>query len=279
MTMNLHPHLARLDRFTLDVRYRASAEPQDLQIRIAARPNGSRTTDYPARLGYVVDMVNSGLAGGALFPPEQGSATILDGPRPLETITDNELTWTLRVQAVDPHWFAIALDMLADDWSVADNLVLGERFATDPSFYPDRVSIQGQLEPDDSPLSATSALVLAWLRDPSEAYAPWKEVPFAVKERPVTKGARLRLKVGMTDRPTQRALSSRLSDLAFVLNAHPGAGWPNSPGRVAATKTMLTVAWDEFPCPRSIARGPILNLVRAFHSRVTPVGLLEMELP
>ena len=277
----MHPHIARLNPSNLEVRYRASEKPQLLTVRVLGVPKYTWKSDYPTRVFRIRDTVNSGFAGGVLFAPELGHAEIIDGPIPSDQSKGPEFVWTLKVQAVDPRWFVLALDHMADSWSVTDNLAMGERFEPSPEFYPRKVSLIGEHPLDASQYSVQTAGVLEWLREPSPAYQAWPEFPFAVKESPATKGVRLRLKTSHATAAVEEALGDRLLDLGPVLEAHPLGGWPNLSGQVAAGKTQLTVKWDDgdFKCPGSIARGSILNLLRAFHFQVAPLTQVELNLP
>lgn len=276
----MHPHLDRLNSFNLEVRYRASDDPQDLTIHIAAVPKGTWTTDYPTRVDRLVAMIEHGYAGGRLFAPEVGRAALVSGPVPGDEVLTRDLTWTLRIQSVDPAWLAIALHLLADSWSFVDNLGQGDRFEPNPDFYPERVSILGSLTPDDSIFSVGTRETLALLRDPTPAFAPWTSLPFALKESTKRKGTRLRLGVAATSPDIEETLTEALLYLPHVLHAHPDGGWPNPIGEVASTKGHLVVRWDaDFVCPARVARGPILNMVRAFHARTCPVSSVELDLP
>lgn len=276
----MHPQIARLNSSNLEVRYRASSEPQILHVTVQGTPKAVWPPDYGTRVADLVEAVNAGLAGGAEFPPEMGEAEVLEGPAPGKQGVGPTFVWKLRVAGIDPHWWTVALDQLADGWNVSNELVLGNRFQPTDEYYPKHVSIVGELPPDDSPLSVGTKEVIGFLHKPSAAYAVWKEIPFPVKETPPKVAVRVRLKVTRTDRKIEKALARATYQLGPTLEAHPDADYPQLLPTIASTKSQLLLSWsDGYPRPRSLARGPILNLLRRFHLRVTPIALVELELP
>jgi hypothetical protein len=277
----MHPHIARLNPANLEVRYRASEAPQILTVNVLGVPKATWKPDYAIRLWRIVESVKKGCFGGSLFPPENGRAEIVEGPIPPDEGMGPEFTWKVRVQSLNPEWLVLLLDEIADGWSATDNLTMGERFEPSPEYYPKRISVIGELPPDDSGQAVHTNDVLDWLRDPSAVYRPWPEMPFTLKESTATKGARLRIKTASATAAVEQELDERLLDIGPILDAHPRGGWPNLSPQVAATKTQLTVKWDEadLPCPGSIARGPILNLLRTFHFQVAALTQVELILP
>jgi hypothetical protein len=264
-----HPHLARLNASRLDVRYRATTEPQLVDVRIKGSPCPNRDgSEHPGRVSDLVALMSAGVAGGVLFPPELGEAEIVSGPRPGDPVEGADMAWQLRVRAIDPRFFAVALHLLAEEWAT-----LGRE--RDVRYCPKHVSIVGELPLDDSPASARTEDVLAWLKDPGDAYRAWPELPFPVKEGKRSKTPRFALKV---DAPGAVAAALDAWVLHTMFDAHPRCDGRNRSARTVVGKTQLTVPWQTLSLPPPIARGPILNMARRFHFRVTKVSAVELAL-
>jgi hypothetical protein len=264
-----HPHLARLNASRLEVRYRATTEPQLVEVRIKGSPSPNRDgSEHPGRVGNLVSLMNAGVAGGVLFAPELGEAEIVSGPRPGDPLEGADMAWQLRVRAIDPRFFAVALHLLAEAWAT----LARER---DVRYCPKQVSIVGELPLDDSPASARTEDVLAWLKDPSDAYRAWPKLPFPVKEGKTSKSPRFSLRV---DAPGAVAVALDAWTLPTMFDAHPRGGGENRVANTVVGKTQLTVPWQTLSLPPQVARGPILNMARRFHFRATKVSAVELAL-
>lgn len=275
-----HPQIANLSASNLNISYRASAGPQRIELRIQGNQKASWKSDYPARVETIIVLINAGVAGGTLFAPELGKAILLEGPKPPGYEAGPDYTWILEVAGVCPQWWAVALDSLADSWSVANNLALGQRFEMAPQYFPGLVSIRGELDPNNSHESATTAQVLEWIRNMQTYFKPWPEMPFEVK---VTRGNPLaKIKVKMTEvtADIKQQLDVTFLYLASMLKVLPGTE-PTWPPKLTSAKTQVTLKWDKdtFCCPSDLALGPVLNALRAFHVKTAPIQSVELTLP
>jgi|GEM_PF-4136185 len=278
-TTKPHPHLARLDAHSLDVRYRASAEPQLLTIRIQGNPKYTWEPDYHLRVSMLLELAQAGLGGGARFAPETVRAARVSGPlRGDDPGAGPTFAWQLKVSSIDGSYLLPMLNLLADGWNVGETNMLGDRFEPDPQFYPSHVSIVGELPLDEGATCVTTASVLAALATPELAFAAYPEVPFAMRTKAGrARGARLKVQTAATSRMAVDELSMRLGWLAKFLSVHPGVGFPLSFPEVAATKSALTVTWEALDVPVDLARGPLVNVLRRFHHEIAPVAGAELH--
>jgi hypothetical protein len=273
------PQLQNLTLSTLEVRYRASAEPQLVTLSIQGNKKGNERSDYPVRVERLVDSINAGLSGGALFAPELGFAEVKSGPLPRDQAAGPHFAWSLLVRGVAPVTWAVILAQLSDSWSVSGNLIMGLRFEPDPKFYPSHISILGDLALDSSPASAETRDVLKMIADPSEGFQAWKDLPFPVRDLVMKSGAKIKVKLASTSLELEKSLETALTRIRRWLDGHPQAGWPQSLPDLSSTKSQIVARWkDGIPEPTFMVRGPILNVLRRFHYRVTPITSVELAL-
>ncbi len=263
-----HPHLARLNAARLEVSYRGSAEPQLVQVQIVGAPHPGRAPGYARAMANLVDLMNSGVAGGGRFAPELGEAEIVEGR---EQGDGPDFAWTLRLRAIDAGFVAVALHLLGDSWNP-----IGQ--AREVRYCPKHVRIVGELALDDSGDAVRTDDVLCALIDPSPAYRAWPELPFPVKEAKKAKTARFSLKLAAIDPERKAAFEQHVHMLGAMFDAHPQSGTGNRRGPTAVGKTQLGVPFAELTLPAELARGPLLNMARHFHVRVAPVSWVEVAL-
>ncbi len=261
-----HPHLARLNTDRLTVSYRGSLEPQLVTIELKGSGRTELALHYARNVERVVDMITSGLAGAGSFAPEVGEAEIVKAPAPSNDGPD--FAWKLRVRGVGPCFWAVALDQLANPW----NSYNGTRDVNDCARH---ISIVGDLPIDGSSASARTKDVVAWLRNPAQAFQAWPEPPFEV----VAKAAKSPAFV-LKPRKMSKSLGESAGDCSYslvaVLEAHPKAGRLNGTSSPVPSKTQVRVPFYKLSCPSAVARGPVLNMARRIHFRVTPLTLVEL---
>ena len=261
-----HPHLARLNAERLTVCYRGSAEPGHVRIEITGSPRAGRAKHYRDRVQTVVELIELGFGGGAMFPPELGAAELVEGTPANDPGRDFQ--FTLRVRAVDPAFWAIALHHLAYPWDQVDIM----RAVKD---CPKHVSIVSELPVDDSEASATTARVLDWLRDPTPAFRAYPAPPFTVKDDTSSKTVCVLKPVQM-----QKKLGERVQRVVYalprVLTAHPDAARAMLVSKPDVGKTQVKVSWFKGPPPSKVTRGPILNMARRLHCEITPLSVVTL---
>jgi hypothetical protein len=269
-----HPHLARLDAERLEVRYRGSLVPQLVEVRLRGSRNPNRDPLYGRAMEWLVDVINAGFGGGALFAPELGGAELLEGPRAGETVESEDFTWKLRLTAIDPRFLRVALHALGESWGALAGID-----GVDVSHCPKHLSIAGELPLDDSPASARTDEVLGWLADGAEAYRAWPELPFTIKEGKPTKSPKVVVKVSGLDEAQAEGLAITLRyALVRVLDSHPASRRASSAANPVVGKTQIAMSFDRLSVPPELARGPILNALRRLHVCVAPIKGVELAL-
>jgi hypothetical protein len=220
-----------------------------------------------------------GAGGGQAFPPEATQVEVVAGPlpagKPMPTPPGAKFVWTFRVAALDARAFVPALDLIANAWSISNNLMLGVDASTEPQFYPRRISLKGAKRLGAG--GVRTAEVLGWIRERAEPVPAFGELPFSWDE--VRGAAKL---VVVTKRKASKAAASKLAyavvAAAGVAAVHPAfraARWP----KVAARASRLTLTWPEIDCPADVLRGPLQNVLRWFHQCVTPVVAVTWSSP
>ncbi|MGK3983610.1 hypothetical protein WME99_11280 [Sorangium sp. So ce136] len=265
------PLLDALDFVKTDliVRYRGSAEPQELSIDVKlARKAGKERA--PQIIRPLIDTIAFGAAGGAEFAPWLGEAELLSGPwDPPESLGPN-LSYRLRIAAVSPLFMRSMVENLRE---------VGFRSKVKS------MSILGSLAPDASPLSVHEGHVRAWLDDPTAHCSAWPEVPFPLKTRRTDETAEFRvvLAKGLTPK-----LREDLETLSYI--------WMNSVDdyvdeegeqvelhrldqRMPAfgrTKTEFRASFKEFLHVREPSRAVLSNMLVRFHHRVAKIAEAEI---
>ena len=273
------PQLDRLDAGTLEVALRASAEPQDVHVRVVGSRKPGIDSYYPGRIDDVARLWGRGQGGGALFAPEAAKAEVVSGPsvahgRASPDPDDGVFDWKLRIASIDPRTLVACLADLADSWAPP----WGARNETDPRYFPSRVSMTGSLPLDTSSASARTEDVLGWLRDRSALVPAWPDLPFALKEA-VGPGL---VVIAKTSAPPAKGTHWRLVDVlhcaASRIETHPGWVGHTVPN-AKASKTQLKAEWSDASCPRDVFRGPVLNALRWFHFEVAALTSVELRAP
>lgn len=268
------PLLDNLD-FTqnaLAVSYRGSQDPQTLTIHV--------TTAEPEEAAYgprfittLMDVINSGGAGGSHFHPATGFAELLSGP----TYPDAEgpqFNWDLRVAGVSPLFVR--------------NIVESLRLCGGVENPAQSMSIQGSLPLDDTELSVREAEVKAWLDDPLAYVGEWPAPGFPIKQRE-SPSAALRIRLGKNlNAATEDELKGVcLQWLAATYNYVNEYGEPilDEPDRLArllpkfgATRRELRAFYEEFTRTRFPARAVIVNMLARYHAAVLPITDVELAL-
>ncbi|WP_437765659.1 hypothetical protein WMF27_28740 [Sorangium sp. So ce281] len=265
------PLLDALDFVKTDlvVRYRASAEPQELSIDVKlARKAGKERA--PQIVASLIDTITFGAAGGAEFAPWLGDAELISGPWDPPESLGPSLSYRLRVAAASPLYIR----------SMVENL-RGVGFRSKVK----SMSILGSLAPDASPLSVHEGHVRAWLDDPTAHCGAWPEVPFPLKTRRTDETAELRvvLAKGLTPK-----LREDLEVLSYAwLNAVDD--YVDEDGEqvdlhridlrfptFGRTKTEFRASFKEFLHVREPSRAVLSNMLVRFHHRVAKIAEAEI---
>ncbi len=247
---------------TLSVSYRASHEPQTLSIALSLRQQPVVPWG-PAAMPLLCEVASSGGAGGGVFAPSAGRATIRQGPNAMgPDALDTEYRWDLEVASVDPLFMRTIVERLSlpdDFWLVT------------------KMSLFGSLALDDTDMSVSEGRVVRWLDDPTAYPKQWPELPFKLVEREVHRGAGVRLVLGQpTDHDTMLAFTRTIelfnqAIIKFVNTSLDAVGLTDATPRISRSANELTAGYDAFDFVHGPARATLLNMLVRFHEQVAPV--------
>lgn len=257
---------------SLSVSYRASQEPQTLSIYVAT-DHAEEAAYGPRFITTLINVINSGGAGGVHFHPATGLAELLSGP----TYPEGEgpqFNWDLRVAGVSPLFVR--------------NIVEALRLSGGLENPTQAMSIRGSLPLDDTELSARETDVKAWLEDPLAYVGEWIDPGFPIKQRESPNaGLRIRLGKNLNAATEDELKGVCLQWLAATLNYMNEFGEPilDEPDRLArllpkfgATKRELRAFYEEFTRSRVPSRAVIVNMLARFHAQVLPIEEVELAL-
>jgi hypothetical protein len=265
--------LSHLDfaKDSLWVRYRASAEPQRLDIDI--RTAGPVPVEFGrVYLRRVLDIVNFGAAGGSLFDPLLSSARLLSGP-PEGAALGPDYRWSIKIAGVAPVALRTFVEQLRSSGGLLQPVT--------------SMALQGSLPPDGGLLSATEDDVRAWLRDPDAYVDVWPAPGFPVLPRAIESGATLR--IALADEITPPiAEALRTLAVAWVnVTSEYVAEWGQLAVISPAWKFLpsfgmgrreLSARYHEFPRRRAPSRAAIVNMLARFHRTIAPIVEAEVGL-
>jgi hypothetical protein len=265
------PLLDRLDfaKSALTVRYRASAEPQELSIDVKLARRASEEC-APQIIRRQIDVISFGAAGGAEFAPWQGNAELLSGPWDPPQSLGPSLSYRLRIAAVSPRYVRTMVEHLRECGAKAKVQAM---------------NIVGSLPLDASELSLSEEQVRRWL-DAKTAYpGAWPEVPFPLHTRRTDETAEFRVVLGKSLTPKLR---EDLEMLSFLwLNTV--TDYVNEDGErvelyridkrfptFGRTKTEFRATYKEFLHVRDPSRAVLSNMLVRFHHRIAPIVEAEI---
>jgi hypothetical protein len=253
----------------LELRYRASPEPQVLRVR-------SRYAS-PLERGNQNDVFawaaeRNGLGGGAEFAPSAvrmkalagDFASLKGGP-----VTGTDFSFDFEVASLSPKYLRNMIESMRPCVSL---------------------SMVGDLPLDDTPLSITELDMQKWVPSGAkETYLGlYEPVPFPVEEGTLTKGASLRiffegpLDPGLVDRPAGLAwrMSSVTGRMVFLLDpTETKVGSLALVPRLSKGTADLAVKWERFNVVHEPARALLLNMCTHIHETVQPVKKVVLKLP
>ncbi|WP_437581419.1 hypothetical protein [Sorangium sp. So ce887] len=252
------------------VAYRASAEPQELTIEVET----AGTAEFPmsvASLRALIEAINRGAAGGAVFDPLLGAAERIDGPWEAEGVLGPAYRWRLRVAGVAPLFLRNVVEELRR--AGADHPVT-------------RMSLVGTLPLDGGELSVREGLVRSWLDDRSTYLEAWPHREFPVDVEPTDHVANLRVELAASITPGIRVELEAMSVwwLNFIRNyvSEDGLEVIMNPSKTLPTfgssRTEFRAHYAELPYKRAPARALLENLLYRFHRRVAPIARVALKL-
>jgi hypothetical protein len=255
----------------LTVSYRASAEPQVLEIRLStaalpAMPFG------PGEMLAMTRLVQWGAAGGADFSPTKGAAKVVSGSVPTvdkQPLVATDYEWEVEVAGVCPLFIRTIVEHLAISGS--PHLVKS-------------MSIHGRLPPDGSPLSVTEQDVRKWIEDPAAYPGEWK-APFEIEDKRIGKGAALRVKLaGAVDANVFTQFGGLVGYWTVAVQKFFDHTATKHGGLTAVpTKKQgpneCSANWKFFDIVQEPARRTLNNMLVRFHETVAPIAEVTLSLP
>lgn len=256
----------------LSVAYRASAEPQSLEIRASLDGWASNASGPLSMLGFE-EAMRAGAASGAEFPPTAGHARHVSGPlRPRdEGARGPDFRWELEVTAISPYFIRNLVTELG---------TIGVRTKTKS------VAISGSLPLDDSVLSVRESQVKGWLEDSTTFMREWHDPGFPLTRTDANRSAAtVRLWF-------QRDLDAKLlDDVVTTLQMwrnlvifHPnpslsGLGTGTIGPRSARKRREFVTTYDPFNYLRPPTEALLVNMLSYFNAKVEPLDAAEISLP
>jgi hypothetical protein len=246
----------------LAVRYRGSASPQQLQIHLTTdRP--PEVPHGPLLLPFLIEAVNLGGAGGAHFAPSAGAARVLEGPvgdaRPADPTA---FSWLLEVTAMSPLFLRTLVERLA---------------APGPGAVVTSMTIAGELAPDGSQLSTSEGMMRAWLADDAAYPGAWPAPGFPIRERPISRGAGIRLRLGcdadhgLLLRFTRLIEAWNQAILSVTNSSGEYQGIADAAPRMSRSFGEVCAGYDAFDFLRAPAQATLVNMLTRFHEQAAPI--------
>ncbi len=249
----------------LAVAYRGSLDPQVLSIRV--RTSGPAKVPFgPAAIRTFVELVNEGGAGGSEFAPWAGRAKLLSSP---DDEAGVDRAWSVEVAGVSPRFLRTLIESLRRAGDEHDVTAL---------------TIDGSLKLDDGPLSVREPQVQRWLASPTEYPGAWGEIPFRVRDREVTRGARVRARlaegasVEILEAFESTMMSWSLAILDYADRRHDGRGTMDRDPRIGRTRSEVAANFAELTYDPVAAYASLINLLCGFHARVAKIEEVEIGL-
>jgi len=250
----------------LTVAYRASAEPQtlDVHVKCAGKP---MEVHAPMHARGIAKAATVGAIGGAEFHPTAGVAKLLSGPLDPPASEGPEWHYSFEVASMSPRYIRNIVHRMA---------YAGARTP------PVSMSIVGSLAIDDTPMSITERTIAAKIDDPYFFPEAWPKPPFAVQVvAPKPEGVTLKIKVaGSIEPPTKAAMvqlvQSWSNHIALYLDGNGLPGRMVINPKTSNNKTTFTMFYNLFTFEPKPARDMLVNMLIHFHEKVAPLAEVEL---
>lgn len=254
----------------LAVAYRASAEPQILEIDVDCAQRAQMGLG-PILMRGILEGVEHGAAGGAEFSPSIGEVKKLEGPEfKTPEAHGPHFHWKLEVRGAAPLFVRTIVEHLRGLGGM-NNKILSMR-------------IRGSLPLDDSPLSVREADVRRWIEDGSTYLGRFPKVPFAFKDKRAPKGASVRVSLdGEVTKEIYEAFEMYVAVYGASLTDYAaqngkGMGMIDVFAKLGKAKTELSARWAQFTHVRGPSTDLAANMLTRFHDKVAPIREVELAL-
>jgi hypothetical protein len=265
--------IAALLEFTardLVVRYRASAEPQRVEVHAEVAEMCNMGVGSIA-MSLVMNDVNHGAASGAEFDPAISRGTQLEGPKPMTPAAKGpKFHWRLELAGVAPVYLRSMVEHLAMIGGFGNRTL--------------SMSIVGALPVDASPLCVTEQQLRPWFDDAAAYVGRWPRLPFRTSERRVARGAAVRVALaGPVTDDVYKSFEMYVSVWGGALTdfaAQNGkeSGFVEVQYTLGRGKTELSARWARFNHVREPASNVMFNMLTRFHETVAPITEVELSL-
>ena len=250
--------------------YRASEEPQLLDIDLLAK---GKVFPFPPTITLQawIDHANLGFAAGAEFPPSDTRVEQVSGRR-LTDAGDSmgpAYRFGLSVSCVSPFYLRNLVDRLSTPSATVDVAHL---------------RITGTLRVDDSPLSVTSERMQKWLKDRAAYPGRPSMLPFALVERSVKRGRRVRVTFVRAPSAEQlRSFQLLTSHWRNAIARYPDVAG-DAPGstsfgvqQVTQEGSVVTTELTKFLYAPAPAIDSLLGALVRFHAETLPIASVHVE--
>lgn len=241
----------------LSVMYRGSLQPQQVAISIEIDP--AYRKPKADTLYWISVISESGMIGGADFPPEAGSIRAIED---FGEGSGSRRSGVIEVTAMSP-WFVR---------NIANYLVRSAEVRS--------MTIDGTLAPDGGPLSVDTAAMRRWMKNRTDAYVGrWPELGFDLIE--ISTPGKLSLKLGLRENVTRdhiETLELALANWGSSLRYYPSrnkksSGTMQVDQKIARTKREIRAGKSRF----DFVPGPSANLLLNGLSALNRRGELPIE--
>ena len=254
----------------LTISYRASHEPQTLDIVVEARHRTSMGLG-PIAMRPVIEGAAYGAASGAEFNPSMSRMTKIKGPDFNTPEAHGPcFAWSIEVVAVSPLYMRSIVEHLRGIGGMGGGIV--------------RMLVRGSLSLDDSPLSVRERDLKLWLDDCVVYPGRWRPLPYRFRRKRAKRGAMLRIALEGTTTPAvyeafemvATVWGTSLTDYAD--EARRDMGMMQIFPTLHRTEAELSARWSEFTHIRTPAADLMANMLTRFHDNVARIREAELSL-
>lgn len=253
-----------------DVAYRASAEPQILQIDVVL--NSRHSAGAPeANLRQAIRHMGMGVTGGSEFAPSQSTAKHRSGPIDPSKARDDTDTyrWKIEVAGVSPKYLRHLVSQI--QWMGGGSKAM---------------TIRGTLPVDEGPLSVTTEIMDRWMTSRSAWASAYPTIPFAITEVERASGCKVAVETASPpSKGAQDALFQHLREFAAAVYGMPATtddpllvrigGAP----KMGMTKKKINAEFQAYALTGKGPRDQLVNFLIRFHETIAPLTSVELGFP
>ncbi len=254
----------------LAIRYRASADPQKLEVAVRMK---RKSVDSLAR-GVMSDLVEAmalGAGAGEEFAPAHSSAKLVKGTFDPDKAggAGPSFAWTLEVAGISPAFLRVMVDALANSGGT--------------DVHVDSLTIAGSVAPTGDALSVDEKKMIAWLDDFAAYPKAWPKPGFPITRASTTRGATVTIQLRGDASPKIAAKLEEIfgvwgavrSEMPNAENDRGMIGLGDIGPKIARKKSAVLAKWNQFDYDPGPAFDVLTNMLVHFHETVAPIVSVE----